>query len=244
MQIEEGKYYRAKSGKKVGPMTSTSGDRSIDRWRGYIDGSGLSYWHDNGSQWSSRESPNDLVAEWVDEPSLKIEEGSWYITAGEGIVGPMIGLGGGIFCEHGRIAKQWREDGTYWNGMGDNGENRIVRKWTGPTPSTSVALVSEPAGPDYEPLEAILCAALAQAASGKGKERHANGKDFIRQPIMEIGRMVGPGYQTGQAMKKAQEAMGMVARDQHDRAEAELLGAINYLAAAILLIRETSGKFT
>lgn len=92
--------------------------------------------------------------------------------------------------------------------------------------------------PGYEPLASVLQQALDQAQAGKGKERHANGRAFLDQPIMEIGRMVGVGYQTGQAMKKAQEAMGMLRRDQPDRAVAELLGAINYMAAAILTIRE------
>lgn len=92
--------------------------------------------------------------------------------------------------------------------------------------------------PDYADLIHALDAAISQAAIGKGKERHANGKPFMAQPIMEIGRMVGPGYQIGQAMKKGQEAMGMYQRGERDRARAELLGAINYLAAAWLLIGE------
>ena len=90
----------------------------------------------------------------------------------------------------------------------------------------------------YWPLRRVLDAAYDQAATGKGKERHANDKPFTDQPIMEIARMVGPGYQLGQAMKKAQEAGGMIQRDQPDRAKAELLGAINYLAACVLLIEE------
>lgn len=94
----------------------------------------------------------------------------------------------------------------------------------------------------YSPLMDTLKLAYAQSASGKGSERHANGKPFLEQPIMEIGRMVGPGYQIGQAMKKGQEAMGMLARGQHDRARAELLGAINYLAAAYLLVNEMEQK--
>ena len=90
----------------------------------------------------------------------------------------------------------------------------------------------------YATLRAVLDAAYDQAANGKGKERHANDKPFHRQPIMEIARMVGPGYQLGQACKKAQEAFGMIQRGQPDRAQAELLGAINYLAAAYMLIEE------
>lgn len=90
----------------------------------------------------------------------------------------------------------------------------------------------------YASLKRVLRAAYEQAAFGKGRERHANDKPFDCQPIMEIGRMVGTGYQLGQAMKKAQEAGGMSRKGRHDAAKAELLGAINYLAAAYLQIEE------
>ena len=89
-----------------------------------------------------------------------------------------------------------------------------------------------PADDGYDSLRGVLKLAIDQASVGKGKERHANGKPFDRQPIMEIGRMVGSGYPLGQAMKKAQESM----RLPPDRAKAELLGAINYLAAAYMLL--------
>ena len=87
---------------------------------------------------------------------------------------------------------------------------------------------------DYAPLRRVLELAYGQASGGKGRERHANGKPFNEQPIMEIARMVGIGYQLGQVMKKAQEA----SRLPNERARAELLGAINYLAAAYLLLEE------
>lgn len=91
----------------------------------------------------------------------------------------------------------------------------------------------------YEALALVLNEAYTQAATGKGSERHARDKPFLKQPIMEISRMLssddGPIFQ---AMKKAQEASGMVERGQPDRAVAELLGAINYAAAAVILIRE------
>lgn len=97
---------------------------------------------------------------------------------------------------------------------------------------------SATASPAYAPLAAILQEAYDQAATGKGKERHANDRPFIDQPILEIGRMCGPGFDTGQSIKKQQEAMGMLARGEDDAAIRELLGAINYAAAAIILIRE------
>lgn len=92
---------------------------------------------------------------------------------------------------------------------------------------------------DYLALHRVLMLAYEQSSSGKGKNRHANGKPFLQQPIMEIGRMVGIGYQLGQAMKKAQEAGGMASRGQIAAAQAELLGAINYLAAAHIQLGET-----
>lgn len=91
---------------------------------------------------------------------------------------------------------------------------------------------------DYAPLHDVLIEALVQASYGKGKERHANGRPFMLQPIMELGRMTGPHGPAFQAMKKIGESLGMVSRGEHTRARAELLGAIVYAAAAILLIEE------
>lgn len=99
------------------------------------------------------------------------------------------------------------------------------------------AMVEEPGVAvvdDYYSLRYVLKMALEQASVGKGKERHANDKPFDRQPMMEIGRMVGPGFCLGQAIKKAQEASRM----EPDAAQRELLGAINYLAGAYLLLEE------
>lgn len=90
--------------------------------------------------------------------------------------------------------------------------------------------------PGYEDLARILQGAYDQSAKGKGKERHANDKQFNQQPIMEIGRMVGVGGHTYQICKKAQEAGGMVDRGKLEAAKAELRGVMVYAAAAILLI--------
>lgn len=89
-------------------------------------------------------------------------------------------------------------------------------------------------GDGYDSLRRVMELAVTQASKGKGRDRHASEKPFRKQPIMEIGRMVGVGYHTGQAMKKAQEAM----RLPNGHARTELLGAINYLAAAYLLLEE------
>lgn len=93
--------------------------------------------------------------------------------------------------------------------------------------------MTAPAG--YQALADVLAEALSQAADGKGRDRHAQGDTpFDRQPICEIARMCGPGFQVGQAMKKGQEALRLPpGHDEH-----ELLGAINYLAAAVIVLRE------
>lgn len=92
----------------------------------------------------------------------------------------------------------------------------------------------------YDSLFVILCKALHQAQDGKGQERHANGKPFDKQPIMTITDLVGMGFQTGQAVKKTVEAHDMVNRKQYAEAERELLGAINFLAAAVLQVNQLS----
>ena len=84
--------------------------------------------------------------------------------------------------------------------------------------------------PGYSDLFYVLRDALDQAQDGKGSERHGNGQPFMEQPALTITRAVGLGFPLGQAMKKIQESQRM----DTDAAKRELLGAINYLAAAIL----------
>lgn len=88
----------------------------------------------------------------------------------------------------------------------------------------------------YYPLFAVLNDALNQAQAGKGHERHASADDqpFTDQPVLTISRAVGLGFPLGQAMKKIQECQRM----DTDAAKRELLGAINYLAAAVLFLDE------
>ena len=90
----------------------------------------------------------------------------------------------------------------------------------------------------YTALKTVLDKAFNQASQGKGKERHANNKPFTEQPICEIGRMVGLGYPLGQAMKKCQESLRLVNLKGVDSAKAELYGAINYIASAIIILNE------
>lgn len=90
----------------------------------------------------------------------------------------------------------------------------------------------------YELLRGVLAKAVDQAKNGKGKERHAvDGEAFEDQQILEICERLGnPGFALGQVVKKVYEST----RLPPERAEAELLGAINYLAAAIIYLEQTS----
>lgn len=97
-----------------------------------------------------------------------------------------------------------------------------------------------PVTPGYEHLAAVLDEALAQAQSGKGKERHACGEPFHDQQIVQLGEWMGgsTAFAIGQACKKALEST----RLDDAVAERELLGAINYLAAAVVVIRRRGGS--
>jgi len=93
----------------------------------------------------------------------------------------------------------------------------------------------------YEMLAWVLQEALDQAQHGKGKERHAEGgKPFHVQDICQEARDLGLAYPIGQARKKAKEALRLTA----GKAIEDLLGAINYLAAAVIVVheRENNGE--
>ena len=85
----------------------------------------------------------------------------------------------------------------------------------------------------YADLEAVLNKAYAQAAEGKGKERHAgDSKDFKDNPMFKIIDMVGEGFALGQAIKKIEESR----RLPIEMAVNERLGAIVYIAASIIAL--------
>ena len=88
---------------------------------------------------------------------------------------------------------------------------------------------------EYISLGLVMQAALEQASKGKGRERHASeGEAYEDQIICEVARRVGLGYPLGQAVKKIYESQ----RIGGEKGRAELLGAINYIAAAVIVDRE------
>lgn len=95
------------------------------------------------------------------------------------------------------------------------------------------ATAAWPCEPGYDDLVAVLKSAYEQAAYGKGKERHAgDGIPFAQQRMQAtcdlLGNEQGMAYQ---AIKKLTE--GLTFTDPA-RVEAELFGAINYIAGVIV----------
>lgn len=87
----------------------------------------------------------------------------------------------------------------------------------------------------YEQLAAVLQDAHDQAAIGKGDERHANGLPFHDQRMQQISTMLDSDKGMAfQVCKKMSEGLQF---DDHQRREAELLGAINYLAGIVIYHR-------
>lgn len=84
--------------------------------------------------------------------------------------------------------------------------------------------------PNYDKLMSVLMDAYEQAANGKGSERHANGLNFEDQDMIQIMDRVGIGFSLGQAIKKIVEGQ----RLRRGQAKKEFLGAIVYLAGAII----------
>lgn len=92
------------------------------------------------------------------------------------------------------------------------------------------ALVSRHVVDGYHGLFDVLADALDQAQLGKGHERHAQDKPFGEQPMQKLIELHGRGFAYGQAGKKAQESERLA----YEAARRELLGAIVYLAGAVI----------
>ena len=94
--------------------------------------------------------------------------------------------------------------------------------------------------PKYDSLYKVLIAAYNQAANGKGKERHQlnDEEHFEEQKICEIARRLSVDYNLGQAVKKIYESKRLA----DGRDIAELYGAINYIAAAIIVKQEEKNE--
>lgn len=97
--------------------------------------------------------------------------------------------------------------------------------------------LSDITGP-YSSLWRVLIAAFDQASQGKGRERHSDGEPFEQQICCQITRRHGLAFATGQAAKKLDEAHRLLRDKGPGAAIAECLGAINYAAAAVIVLQE------
>lgn len=85
----------------------------------------------------------------------------------------------------------------------------------------------------YSELARVLKMALEQASIGKGHTRHSRGERFEEQLICYLGdQLRSVDFQVGQIVKKALESTRLTP----DAGIRELLGVINYAAAAVLLL--------
>ena len=85
---------------------------------------------------------------------------------------------------------------------------------------------------DYASLREVLDAAYDQAATGKGKERHARGNPFEEQHMQTISKLLDTDRGMAfQAIKKLTEGLDLA--DPAAR-QKELLGAINYIAGIVI----------
>lgn len=121
---------------------------------------------------------------------------------------------------------------------GRNGKENIVQV------NTSCTVGIEDTGHDnkYANLARVLVDALEQSSRGKGKERHATDEPFEDQKICVMNRWLRGSPVAGalfQATKKCFETAGF---SDPDRAIHELRGAINYIAAAIILLEEIGSE--
>lgn len=89
-------------------------------------------------------------------------------------------------------------------------------------------------GRTYETLMSVLMDAYEQATSGKGDQRHGASQPFEKQDMQRIITATSIDFAIGQAMKKMLEARRLVYH--HNPRRNELLGAIVYLAGAIVAL--------
>ena len=166
------------------------------------------------------------MAKWR-EPSaeLQLEAGKCYRDTEGRKIGPLREYDFGTFD----VADKGPDSNLLYKPDGTGLSTDLVAEWVDDIDND----------PDpYSDLKRVLGLALEQASGGKGAQRHGQGKPFDRQPMMEISRMLN-GSPIGcmyQAIKKTQEASRM----DVDAARRELLGAINYLAGAYLLLEESA----
>ena len=75
LQIESGKFYRTRDGRKVGPVAERGETWTDYPWVGTVVGESYRYiWKDDGENYNGAGSVHDLVAEWVEPAVVAVAE--------------------------------------------------------------------------------------------------------------------------------------------------------------------------
>ncbi len=219
-RVEVGARYLTRNGFEVGPLVASSTTDEADEliWpvscevdHGDGDGVEVEHWRADGSYdpLAMKAHDLDLVREWG-------EDG--------GGVRPVVGEAPPVAPAAVLAILDRAADAEAVAGIAPPNYGKVIRPLY--------------ADDGFEPLVDVLRDAHDQSAKGKGRDRHGRGLPFMDQPIIGLSRIHGSGFATGQAAKKLGEAAGMLSRGEHDAAVRELLGAIVYAAAAVIVTRE------
>ena len=249
VKIKMGQVWRTRGGEVVTVVKHDSADREYP-WRTTTGDRGAIWVRNSGREYLSRESNNDLIELVKDENGFTIWRGGeqpaetigktveyryedddgdceladilhWSRDGEPGdivaykVVEEAAQADSATLAEETLSALGWTFDGQAWTE-----QPRI--ELVAPTPTMQE--------PGYELLAYVLERAYNQAALGKGKERHANGEPFDEQVMQDGARRFGVGALLFQAFKKSEESQ----RLPLDRGVNELLGAIVYLAGAVI----------
>lgn len=87
----------------------------------------------------------------------------------------------------------------------------------------------------YAELKEVLDAAFERASRGKGAERHADNRPFIKQDICTEQEFLGQGPIIFQIRKKAKETLRLKSNQAKIN---EYLDVIVYAAAAVIMLQE------
>lgn len=241
IELAVGQVWKTRDG-RLATIVSTNGSCHVDYpVIARLETEGQKSYALDGRFSTTSETNNDLVRYMCneDQPKKQLDHGWIEWIGGERPV-------------HSNELVRWKlRDGTvpdataearsiFWHHSGDSSDivaYRVVKEASEPRrPDAQPDDGASMFVPGYEKLAAVMAKAYDQAARGKGKDRHANGKPFHEQPMLatcrNLGSIDGMLYQ---ATKKSMEARGLPTRE---RALAEIYGAINYLAGAAILIEE------
>lgn len=140
------------------------------------------------------------------------------------------------------VGVRFDRNNAYFHSCGENCEDGYGYY----VPESMITFIDEEGMPPsvntaYASLDSVLSDAMTQASKTKGVERHANNNNYEDQVICVVQRLLKDhpfGGHAYQAIKKTIEAGRLLKIKGPEAAYQETLGAINYLSAMGILIKE------